>query len=88
MVILSAEIGPDSSSLSVKWYHNGIYIASQYNISKLTIVSEVIITNVQSSNAGTYTCSAVITGGNTVNSTEDVCVNCKYFNYQMYICII
>ena len=83
MVTLSAEIGPDSSTISVEWYHNGIYMVSQYNISKVTIISELSIANVQPSNAGTYTCSAVIRGGNTVNSTEDVCVNCKYFKYHM-----
>ena len=62
-------------------------MVSQYNISKLTIISELRITNVQSSNAGTYTCSAVIRGGSTVNSTEDVCVNCKYLSLTC-TCII
>ena len=28
VVTLSAEIGPDNSSLSVEWYHNGINVVS------------------------------------------------------------
>ena len=79
-VYLSAEIGPDYSSLSVEWYHNGININPYYSIMKLTIISGISFLNVESSNAGTYTCSAVIRGGNTKNSTEDICVNCKYIN--------
>ena len=79
-VYLSAEIGPDISSLSVEWYHNGINVNSHYSIMKLKIISGILFINVVSSNAGTYTCSVVIRGGNTKNSTKDVCVNCKYLN--------
>ena len=78
-VYLSAEIGPDHSSLSVKWYHNGINMnPPPYSRMKLKIISGISFLNVGSSNAGTYTCSAIIRGGNTKNSTQDVCVNCKY----------
>ena len=83
-VYLSAEIGPDYSSLSVKWYHNGINANSHYSIMKLTIISAITFINVGSSNAGTYTCSAIIRGGNTKNYTQDVCVNCKY-KAHMYV---
>ena len=77
-VYLSAEIGPDYSSLSVEWYHNGINVNSYYSISKLIIISGTSFVNIEPSDAGTYTCNAVIRGGDTKNSTEDVCVNCKY----------
>ena len=78
-IYLSAKIGPDYSSLSVKWYHNGINMnPPPYSIMKLTIFSGIRFLNVGSSNAGTYTCIAIITGGNTKNSTQDICVNCKY----------
>ena len=77
-VYLSAEIGPDYSSLTVKGYRNGINVNSYYSIMKLTIISGITFKEVEPSNAGTYTCSAVIRGGNTKNSTKDICVNCKY----------
>ena len=77
-VYLSAEIGPDTSSLSVEWYHNGINVNSHYSISKLKVMSEITFTKVDSSNAGTYTCSGTIRGGDTKNYTKDICVNCKY----------
>ena len=80
--ILSAEIGPDHSSLSVKWYHNGINVNSHYIIMKLKIVSGIPVFHVGSSNAGTYTCSAIIRGGDTKNTTQDVCVNCKYLKHM------
>ena len=72
-VYLTAEIGPDYSSLTVEWYHNGININPPYSIMKLAIIFGIRFLNVQSSNAGTYTCSAIIRGGNTKNSTEDIC---------------
>ena len=85
-VYLSAESGPDISSLSVKWYHNGINLNSHFSISKLNIISGISYLKVGSNNAGTYTCSAVIRGGATKNSTQDVCVNCKYLMLTcMYI---
>ena len=77
-VYLSAEIGLDNSSLSVEWYHNGRNVNSHFSISKLNIISVITFINVESTHAGTYTCSAVIRGGDTKNSTQDVCVNCKY----------
>ena len=88
-VYLSAEIGPDYSSFSVKWYYNGINVNSFYSIMKLKIISGILFSIVDSSHAGTYTCSAVIIGGDTKNSTQDVCVNCKYlkltYNYNYYL---
>ena len=77
-VYLSAEIGPNCSSLSVKWYHNGINVNSHYSISKLKVMSGVTFTEVDSSHAGTYTCIATIRGGDTKFYTQHVCVNCKY----------
>ena len=87
-VYLSAEIGPDYSLLSVKWYHNGINVNSYYSIMKLNIISGISFLKVGSNDAGTYTCSVVIRGGDTKNSTQDVCVNCKYLKLTcMYIAI-
>ena len=84
-VYLSAEIGPDYSSLSVEWYHNGINVnPPPYSKMKLKIISGISFFNVESSNAGTYTCSAIIRGGNTKNYTQDICVNCKYLKH-MYV---
>ena len=90
-VYLSAEIGLDRSSLSVKWYHNGINVNSHYNITKLKVLSGVTFEEVDSCHAGTYTCSATIRGGDTKNYTKDICVNCKYLKLtclDVYNCYI
>ena len=84
-VIISAEIGPDRSSLSVEWYHDGKNVNSHYNISKLKVMSGVAFEEIDSSHAGTYTCIAAIRGGDTKNYTKDLCVNCKLTCFNVIV---
>ena len=83
-ITLNNEIGPNISSLQIKWFHNNISITDEHiSISSTSTVSSLFITtltisHVQTSDAGIYTCSANIVGYNTTIRTTDLCLKGNY----------
>ena len=84
-VYLSAEIGPDVSSLLVEWYHNNNSISnntlnytvlSLANISAKEFNSTLEISQVEASHSGKYTCVARIGEENQKKSSKVICINC------------
>ena len=87
-ITLNNKIGPTISSLQVKWFHNNNSITDK-NISilpKSTVsslfITKLTISQVQTSDAGIYTCSAKIVGHNTSTGTTDLCVKGKLNLYN------
>ena len=82
-ITLNNEIGPNISSLQIKWFHNNISTANEHiSISPTSTVSSFFITTlnisqVQTSDAGIYTCSANIVGHNATTGTNDLCLKGK-----------
>ena len=82
MIMLNTDLGPDTSSLSVLWYHNGnnITMNNKYNslldrLSNTQFNSTLSISNVDETDGGVYKCSAEIIGSKRKMSAErDVCV--------------
>ena len=79
-ITLNNEIGPNISSLEIKWFHNNISITVEHiSISPTSTVSSLFITtltisHVESRDAGIHTCSANIVGHNTTIETTDLCL--------------
>ena len=87
-ITLNNEIGPTISSLQIKWFHNNnsttdknISISSTSSVSSLFITT-LTLSQVQTSDAGIYTCSANIVGHNTTISTTDLCLKGKLNLYN------
>ena len=82
-ITLNNEIGPNISSLQIKWFHNNISITDKHiSISPTSTVSSLFITKltisrVQTRDAGIYTCSANIVGHSATTNTTDLCLNSK-----------
>ena len=82
-ITLNNEIGPNISSLQIKWFHNNISITDEHiSISPTSTVSSLFITTltisqVQTRDAGIYTCSANIVGHNATIRTTDLCLKGK-----------
>ena len=87
-ITLNNEIGPNISSLQIKWFHNNTSITDKnISISSTSTVSSLFITTlnvpqVQTSDSGIYTCSANIVGHNTSTGTTDLCVKGKLNLYN------
>ena len=87
-ITLNNEIGPNISSLQIKWFHNNISITYKHiSISPISAVSSFFMTtlnisHVQTSDAGIYTCSANIVGHNATNGTTDLCFKGKLNLYN------
>ena len=87
-ITLNNEIGPNISSLQIKWFHNNISITNHHiSISPTSTVSSLFITtltisHVQTSDAGIHTCSANIVGHNTIIATTDLCLKGKLNLYN------
>ena len=84
-ITLNTDIGPDTSVLTVEWYHNNNSIINntlKYIVSSLAkgfakeFNSTLQISQVESSHSGNYMCVARIGEENQKKSSEDVCVNC------------
>ena len=79
-ITLNNEIGPNISSLQIKWLHNNMSITDEdISVSPTSNVSSLFITTltisqVQTRDAGIYTCSANIVGHNTTTNTTDLCL--------------
>ena len=88
-IILNNKIGPNISSLQIKWFHNNNSITDEHiSISPTSTVSSLFITTltisqVQTRDAGIYTCSANIVGHNATIGTNDLCLKGKLnlYNY-------
>ena len=82
-ITLNNEIGPNISSLQIKWFHNNISITDEHiSISSTSTVSSLFITtlnisHVQTRDAGIYTCSTNIIGHNATTNTTDLCLKGK-----------
>ena len=87
-ITLNNEIGPNISSLQIKWFHNNITITNHHiSISPISTVSSVFITTlnisqVQSNDAGIYTCSANIVGHSASIGNTDLCLKGKLNLYN------
>ena len=88
-ITLNNEIGPNISSLQIKWFHNNnsttdknISISSTSTVLSLFITT-LTISQVQTSDAGIYTCSANIVGHNATTNTTDLCLKGKIYNLQL-----
>ena len=82
-IILNNKIGPTISSLQIEWFHNNISITNK-NISILPtstvsslFITKLTISQVQTRDAGIYTCSANIVGHNATTNTTDLCLKGK-----------
>ena len=82
-ITLNNKIGPNISSLQIKWFHNNTSITDKnISISPISNVSSLFITTlkilqVQTSDAGIYTCSANIVGHTITTGTTDLCLKGK-----------
>ena len=90
-ITLNNEIGPNISSLQIKWLHNNISITDEHiSISPTSIVSSLFITRltisqVQTRDAGIYTCSAKIVGHSATTNTTDLCLKGITYNTQLLV---
>ena len=78
-ISLNTEIGPDTSFISHYWYQYSTEISNrstQLMISgdSKSLVTTLIIDNVQPSDAGVYQCGASIDGNIVKSNTADLCV--------------
>ena len=80
-ISLTNPIGPDISSLVVKWFKNNEMITDNIltDGSLLTFDSILTLTPVSSNDAGVYTCNASITGSDEVmTDSKDLCLKGTY----------
>ena len=80
-ISVSNPIGPNISSLVVKWSKNNKVITDSITINGSFSTFDSILTLIQvsSTNAGVYTCSASITGSDTmISDSKDLCLKGTY----------
>ena len=80
-ISLTNPIGPDISSFVVKWFKNNEMITDNITIngSLLTFDSILTLTQVSSTDAGVYTCSASINGSDEmVKNSMNLCLKGSY----------
>ena len=80
-ISLTNPIGPNISSLVVKWFKKNEMITDNITIngSLSTFDSILTLTQVSSTDAGVYTCSASINGSDEVmTDSKDLCLKGKY----------
>ena len=87
-ITLNNEIGPTISSLQIKWFPNISVTDEQISISPTSTVSSLFITTltisqVQTRDAGIYTCSANIIGHSATTNTTDLCLKGKLNLYNI-----
>ena len=85
-ITLNIVIGPDTSVLTVKWYHNNEFeqLNSSMDLQKLNatcIESNLTLNNIQLEDAGDYTCNVSIGNDDYVTDTQSVCVFGKFHNF-------
>ena len=80
-ISLNTAIGPDTSVLTVKWYHNKEQLNSTTDLQHLNatcIESVITLNNIQLEDAGDYTCNVSIGNEDYVTDTQSVCVSGKF----------
>ena len=83
-ISLNTAIGPDTSVLTVKWYHNNEQLNSAMDLQQLNatcIETKITLHNIRLEDAGDYTCNASIGNEDYVMDTQSVCVFGKFYNY-------
>ena len=84
-ISLNTAIGPDTSVITVKWYHNNEQLNSAMDLQQLNatyIESNIALNNIQVEDAGDYTCNVSIGNDNYVLGTQSVCVFGKFYNFS------
>ena len=82
-ISLSTAIGPDTSVLIFKWYHNNEQLNSAMDLQQLNatyIESNITLNNIQVEDAGEYTCNVSLGNEDYVSDTQSVCVFGKFYN--------
>ena len=80
-ISLDTAIGPDTSVLTVKWYHNNEQLTSAMDLQQLNatcIESNITLSDIQLEDAGDYTCNVLIGNDDYVNDTQSFCVSGKF----------
>ena len=87
-ISLDTAIGPDTSVLTVKWYHNNKQLTSAMDLQQLNatcIESNITLNNIQLEDAGDYTCNVSIGNDVYVNDTQSFCVFGKFNTFCKFI---
>ena len=80
-ISLNTAIGPDTSVLKVKWYHNNEQLNGTKDLQQCNatyIESIITFNNIQLEDAGDYTCNVSIGNDDYVMDTRSVCVFGKF----------
>ena len=83
-ISLNTAIGPDTSVVTLKWYHNNEKLISAMDLQQLNttyIESNITLNNIQLEDAGDYTCNVSIGNEDYVMDTQSVCVFGKFYNF-------
>ena len=83
-ISLNTAIGPDTSVLTVKWYHNDTKLNSGMDLQQLNatyIESNITLNNIRLEDARNYTCDVSIGNDDYVMDTQSVCVFGKFYNF-------
>ena len=83
-ISLNTAIGPDTSVLTVKWYHNNEQLNSAMDLQQLNatyIESNITLNNIQLEDARDYTCNVSIGKDDYVTDTQSICVFGKFYNF-------
>ena len=84
-ISLNTTIGPDTSVLTVKWYHNNEQLNSSIDLQQLNatyIESNITLNNIRLEDAGNYTCNVSIGNDDYVTDTQSLCVFGKFYNFS------
>ena len=84
-ISLNTAICPDTSVLTVKWYHNNEQLNSSMDLQQLNatyIESNITLNNIRLEDAGNYTCNVSIGNDDYVTDTQSLCVFGKFYNFS------
>ena len=82
-ITLNVALGQDTSSLSVMWYHNNIFVteSNKYSISifetssnSLEFISTLQVANISTSDGGRYSCRCKIGKTQEKSDEKEICV--------------
>ena len=80
-ITLNTAIGPNTSVLTVEWYHKNEELDSAMDLQQINntyIESKITINNIELEDAGDYICSVSIGNDEYVMDTQSVCVFGKF----------
>ena len=84
-ISLNTAVGPDTSVLTVKWYHNNEQLNGSMDLQQLNatyIESKITLNNIQLEDAGDYTCNVSIGNDDYATDTQPVCVFGKFNTFS------